>query len=210
MEKKVRGMTSANWGVVAGISNAVHTCGGSLAGTAYSGRNRYITKKKLQALKFEWNSRFWLGEFRTRKRDVIGPSVIGLVTMGIGLEVGSALTHAGSHVFDQVASAGAHHALSNVAPHAHHVVGATMNNSPPDDLLAQASAGGHGFVRGVEQTFEVLADNTQQITASAAGVANHGTSYVTGEAMGIHTTRFLVTYGACVAIDAAGERIGRK
>ncbi|KAG9030333.1 hypothetical protein FRB95_004118 [Tulasnella sp. JGI-2019a] len=156
MQKKIREGTSASLGVGFGIGAALPTFGASLIGSAYSGRNCYIVGKKLELLKFEWNSRYWLGEFRARKRDTIIPCVIGVVTLGVGFEVGSVVTHAGSQIFDKVASTGAHHVISNVATLAHHVTGDTTNNLPPVDLQAQASAGGHGFVHGVEQTFEVL------------------------------------------------------
>ncbi|KAG9026339.1 hypothetical protein FRB95_008984 [Tulasnella sp. JGI-2019a] len=121
------------------------------------------------------------------------------------------MTHAGSHLFDQVASKGAHHVLSTAASHAHHVAGAVTNSAtPPVDMSAQASTAGHGFVRGVEQTAQVLTNHTDHITASASGLANHGMAYVVGEAAGIHATTNAIEAGASVAINAAGERVGTK
>ncbi|KAG9026341.1 hypothetical protein FRB95_008986 [Tulasnella sp. JGI-2019a] len=210
MQRKVRQTMGASWGIGTGIGAVPFTAGVSLIGTAYSWRSRYIAMKKFKALESEWKSRPHLGKFRMRKRDVIIPCVVGLLTMGIGVEVGNAVSNAGSHVFDQAASKGAHHAFSTFTNHAHHAAGAASNNTSPVDLSEKVSAAGHGFVHGVEQTAEVLTGNTDHITASAAGLANHGMSYVAGEAAGIHVGKSAFEAGAFVGINAAGERAGTK
>ncbi|KAG8883128.1 hypothetical protein FRB98_003302 [Tulasnella sp. 332] len=90
LRKKTRLMTATASGVVSGAVSAFYTYGLSILSSAASGWMLYVAIKKLVLLKAEWDSRK-LGAFRIRKRDIIGPLVVGIATIFVGAKMGMAL-----------------------------------------------------------------------------------------------------------------------
>lgn len=101
--KKRQQCSGSAFGVGAGLAMAAHTGGASLAGVAFSGRNRSIAKQKLEMLEHEWQNRGY-DSLDKRLRDTIVPCAIGAAAMGVTAGVACGIEHAGSSAISNAAT----------------------------------------------------------------------------------------------------------
>lgn len=101
--KKRQQCSGSAFGVGAGIALAAHTGGASLAGAAFSGRNRSIAKQKLEMLEQEWQNRGY-DPLDTRLRDTVVPIAIGAAAMGVTAGVAYGIEHAGTAAINNAAT----------------------------------------------------------------------------------------------------------
>lgn len=175
----------------------------------WSLRREHISDEKLGVLERLWAQRGW-ARLPSRKRDVIVPLVVIILTLGIGYGLEYILLDSGDFLMDQATTTatnavGTHMAYQTDAFFQHPttaVAGDMMHNS-----AAQMQYGMQGFGYGVEQGAAVLAH--QQSTLNS-GQYPGSAPYVAGVGYGVDAAKGGVHDGFGHALNYGAEKAVKR